>query len=69
MFAPAGTPPAIIARLNREVARVIKLPDIQERFCRRGLDGGGTPEQLTAFVRSERARYSQVIKDAGIKAE
>jgi len=43
---------------------------MQERFRQLGLDGGGgTPEQLTAFVRSEFAKYAKVIKDAGIKAE
>jgi len=70
MHAPAGTPAAIIAKLNGEVARVMKQPDMQERFRQLGADGGGgTPEQLTAFVKSELAKYSKVIKDAGIKAE
>ena len=70
MHAPAGTPPAIIARLNAEILRTMKQPDMQERFRQLGLDGGGgTPEQLTAFVRSEFAKYAKVIKDAGIKAE
>jgi tripartite-type tricarboxylate transporter receptor subunit TctC len=70
MHAPAGTPPAIIAKLNAEIARAIKQPDMQERFKQLGLDGGGgTPEQLTAFVRSELAKYAKVIKDAGIKPE
>jgi tripartite-type tricarboxylate transporter receptor subunit TctC len=70
MHAPAGTPPAIIAKLSAEIARVIKQPDLQERFKQLGLDGGGgTPEQLTAFVRSEYAKYAKVIRDAGIKAE
>ena len=70
MHAPAGTPAVIIAKLNAEIARAIKQPDMQERFKQLGLDGGGgTPEQLTAFVRSEYAKYAKVIKDAGIKAE
>ena len=44
--------------------------DQQERFRQLGADGGGgPPEQLTAFVKSELAKYSKVIKDAGIKAE
>ena len=43
---------------------------MQERFRQLGADGGGgPPEQLTAFVKSELAKYSKVIKDAGIKAE
>lgn len=70
MHAPAGTPAPIIAKLNGEIARVMKQPDMQERFRQLGADGGGgPPEQLTAFVKSELAKYSKVIKDAGIKAE
>ena len=70
MHAPAGTPAPIIAKLNAEIARVMKQPDMQERFRQLGADGGGgPPEQLTAFVKSELAKYSKVIKDAGIKAE
>jgi tripartite-type tricarboxylate transporter receptor subunit TctC len=70
MHAPAGTPPAIIAKLNAEILRAMKRPDMQERFKQLGLDGGGgTPEQLTVFVRSEFAKYAKVIKDAGIKPE
>jgi tripartite-type tricarboxylate transporter receptor subunit TctC len=70
MHAPAGTPAAIVAKLNSEIARIIKLPDIQERFRQLGTDGGGgPPEQLNAFVRSELSKYSKVIRDAGIKAE
>ena len=70
MHAPAGTPAPIIAKLNAEIARVMKQSDMQERFRQLGADGGGgPPEQLTAFVKSELAKYSKVIKDAGIKAE
>jgi tripartite-type tricarboxylate transporter receptor subunit TctC len=70
MHAPAGTPAPIIARLNAEIARALKQPDMQERFKQLGLDGGGgSPEQLTQFVRSEFVKYAKLIKDAGIKAE
>lgn len=70
MHAPAGTPAAIIAKLNAEITRAMKQPDMQERFKQLGLEGGGgTPEQLTQFVRSEYAKYAKVIKDAGIKPE
>ena len=70
MHAPAGTSAAIIAKLNAEIARAMKQPDMQERFKQLGLEGGGgTPEQLTQFVRAEFAKYAKVIKDAGIKPE
>lgn len=70
MHAPAGTPAAIITKLNAEIVRAMKLPDMQERFKQLGLEGGGgSPEQLTQFVRSEYAKYAKVIKDAGIRPE
>ena len=70
MHAPVGTSAAIIAKLNAEIARAMKQPDMQERFKQLGLEGGGgTPEQLTQFVRAEYAKYAKVIKDAGVVPE
>ncbi len=54
---PAGTPKAIIAKLNAELARIVKLPDVSERLRLMSAEPvGGTPEQLDAFVRSEFAK-------------
>ncbi len=70
MHAPAGTSAAIITKLNREINRILVLPDVQERYRLLSTDGTpGTPAQLDAFVKSERAKYVKVIKDAGITAE
>ena len=70
MHAPRGTPAAIIAKLNGEIARAMQQPDMQERFRQLGTDGGGgPPARLDAFVKSEFAKYAKVIKDAGIKPE
>lgn len=70
LFAPAATPPAIIAKLNAEINRVIKRPDVREKFFVAGVDAnGGSPEQFSATVKSEVAKWGKVIKDAGIRAD
>lgn len=68
LFAPAGTPDALITRLNQEVARVLNRPDIRQRFMNEGLEAaGGPPEQLAMTMRTETARFAKLIKDAGIR--
>jgi len=70
MFATAGTPGAIIRRLNKEVVGVISTPEIRERFLNLGVEVvGSSPEQLASTVKSEMARMGKVIKDAGIRLE
>jgi len=70
LFAPAATPPAIIAKLNAEINRVIKRPDVREKFFAAGVDAnGGSPEQFSVTVKSEVAKWGKVIKDAGIRAD
>ena len=70
MFAPSGTPAAIISRLNQETVRYLNQADVKERFFSAGLEAvGSTPEELAAKMKSEMARLGKVIKDAGIRAE
>ena len=70
MMVPAGTPPAIVARLSAGVARVVQLPDVVQRF---NLDGaepvGSTPQEFAAFLKAEMQRWRKVIQDAAIKPE
>jgi tripartite-type tricarboxylate transporter receptor subunit TctC len=67
---PARTPHAIIAKLNGEMARLVKLPDVQKRMLGLGLDPvGDTPEEFAAFIKADIARWAKVIKDAGVRAE
>ena len=67
--APAGTPPEIIARINREVNQALKSPDVLERFAAQGTEPlGGSPEQAAAFVKQELDRWGPVVKRAGIVA-
>ncbi len=70
MFAPAGTPPAIIAKLNAQVNRALHLPDVKARVTELGYDiGGGTPEDWARLERSEMDKWAKVVKQAGIKID
>ena len=70
IFAPAGTPAAVVGKLNQEMARAIQLPDVREFMAREGADPvGSTPQEFAAFFRKEVDRYAQVIRAANIRAE
>lgn len=71
VFAPAGTPDAVVAKLNGEINRILALPEIQGRLAQQGLEPPqtGTPAQLGALVRSDIPKWAKVIKEAGIKPE
>ena len=70
LFAPAKTPTAIITRLNQEIVRVLNRTDVMERFRDSGAEAtGSAPEQFAAIIKSEMARMSKIIKDAGIKVD
>jgi tripartite-type tricarboxylate transporter receptor subunit TctC len=70
MFAPAGTPPAIVARLNRDMNDFLKEPDVRDVLEKQGLvPEGGTPEELGERVKKDLARWTRVVKAAGIKAD
>jgi tripartite-type tricarboxylate transporter receptor subunit TctC len=67
---PAGTPKQIIAILNRMIVGIVALPDIKERLGALGYEPiGNTPEECTAFFNAEMAKWSKVIRAAGIRAE
>ena len=68
--APAKTPRAIVERLNGEFVRALNSPDLRERLIAQGADPvGNTPEQYTAFIQNEIAKWARVIQAAGIKGE
>jgi tripartite-type tricarboxylate transporter receptor subunit TctC len=70
MLAPAGTPREVVMRLNTEVNRALKQPDMQERFAQQGaIPAPVTPEEYGAFVRSEIAKWAKVVKVSGAKVE
>ena len=70
IFAPAGTPAAIVTRLNRELVRVLNLPEVKQKFHESQIEVvGDTPEALAAMINAEIATTAKVIKEAGIRAE
>ncbi|MSQ69981.1 MAG: tripartite tricarboxylate transporter substrate binding protein [Betaproteobacteria bacterium] len=70
VFAPAGTPRDIVARLNAEIVRIVNLPDIREKLIAMGVEPvGNTSGELAEIIRIETAKFAQVIKAANIKAE
>jgi tripartite-type tricarboxylate transporter receptor subunit TctC len=68
--APAGTPPAIVAKLQAEIRRALAQPDVADRLVKAGLDPhGGSPEEMAQTVRSDVARFGALVKEIGIQAE
>jgi tripartite-type tricarboxylate transporter receptor subunit TctC len=70
IFAPAGTPKPIVQRLNTEIAKVLKTPDVQARLDDLGVDpAAGPPEQLAAFQKAEIEKWAKVVKAANVKVD
>ena len=70
LYAPAGTPASIIGRLNAEVARILALPDVREKLISVGVEPApSSPEALATLARDDAAKWSKVIKAAGIKLD
>ena len=70
VLAPAKVPPAIIGKLNKEIARILHEPDVKPRLAADGSDAvGSTPEQFGAHIRSEVAKWAKIVKRIGLKAE
>jgi tripartite-type tricarboxylate transporter receptor subunit TctC len=68
MFAPAGTPPNVIALLNKETNRVLQSPDLIEKFKAGGVSaGGGTQQAFAEFVKADYAKWGALVKASGIK--
>jgi tripartite-type tricarboxylate transporter receptor subunit TctC len=70
MVAPRGTPPEIVARLNAELNRALKDPDVQAKISSAGGDiAGGSPEQLAEILRRDLVKYRKIFAETGIKVE
>jgi tripartite-type tricarboxylate transporter receptor subunit TctC len=67
---PAGTPKAIVDKFHDDLVKVMQQPELKEKFASLGVDAvSGTPAELAAYMKSEKAKYAKLIKEAGIKAE
>jgi tripartite-type tricarboxylate transporter receptor subunit TctC len=71
LVAPAGTPEAIVRKVNADVNAVLAQPDVQKRLLELGAinEGPGTPEQLAQFLKDERVRWAKLVKDINLQPE
>ena len=71
VMAPAGTPAAVVARVNREIGEFLKGPDIQQRLYAFGLatEGAGTPETTAAFIRADQERWRKLAQELGVQPQ
>ena len=70
IFAPAGAPPDIVARLNGEIVRILHTPEMKERLALLGAEPiGNKPDEFAAFVRAEIPKYAKVIQASGARAD
>ncbi|MEO8346461.1 MAG: tripartite tricarboxylate transporter substrate binding protein [Betaproteobacteria bacterium] len=70
VFAPAGTPPAIVNRLNTEIVKIINLPEVKERLLALGAEPvGNSSEEFTVFVKAEVAKWGDVVKKSGARVD
>jgi len=70
LYAPAATPADVVSKLNADVNRVLRLPEVKEKFAALGADSAPmTPDQFAVHLRAEIAKFAKAIKDSGAKAE
>ena len=70
LVAPAATPKVVVDLLSRQLARIVQLPDIQQRLAALGFSAvGSTPEEFAAQIKADIEKWSKVVRDAGIKVE
>ncbi len=70
LLAPAGTPPDIVKRLNKDVLLALTKPDVKDKLTSLGLTiAGSTPEKFSGYIKSEFTKWAKVIKDAGLKTD
>jgi tripartite-type tricarboxylate transporter receptor subunit TctC len=70
LFVPAGTPPAIVQKLNAEVRRIFTLPDVREKLVALGTEvATTTPEEFISFIRDEIAKWEKVVKASGARVD
>jgi tripartite-type tricarboxylate transporter receptor subunit TctC len=68
LFAPAGTPAAIVKSLNAEIQKGMSQPDVAEALDKQGVEPApGTPEEVASMIRAESAKWTKVIRTIGVK--
>jgi tripartite-type tricarboxylate transporter receptor subunit TctC len=70
LVAPAGTPPAVVAKLNGALRKVIDNPDVQTKFKNIGFEGfSSSPEELGVYIKTQLVEWHKMVEDAGIRPE
>jgi len=70
VFAPAGTPAPIVSRLNAELVKIVRAPDVKAKLLELGSDPvGSTPEEFARVIRAEREKWTKVIREADVKPQ
>jgi len=70
VMVPAGTPEALVVKLNRDIVAVLRTPDVIERLSSQGAETiGSTPQAFAAYIKTETAKWAKVIRESGTKAE
>ena len=70
LFAPTGTPPAIVAKWNADVTRILNMPDVRARFVADGAEPApNSPEQFAQFIAAELTKYARIVKVSGAKVD
>jgi tripartite-type tricarboxylate transporter receptor subunit TctC len=70
LFAPAGTPRAIVDRIQGDVAKALAVPEVRERFLSQGAEpGGNTSDQFSAFIKGETEKWARVVKISNAKVD
>lgn len=70
ILAPAGTPKLVVRKLNAEIVRLLKLPEVKDAFGKQGAEAtGSTPEEFAVYIRAELKKWANVVKDAHIRVD
>ncbi len=70
VFAPAATPRPVIGRLNGEIRKVVAMPDVKERMSGEGAEAiGSTPEELAKRIKDDIAKWADVVRSSGARAD
>ena len=70
IFAPAGTPAPIVAKISAEIDSILRDPEVRAQLARQGMNPiGGTPERLSSYVKEDLARWKRVVEETGLKPE
>jgi tripartite-type tricarboxylate transporter receptor subunit TctC len=70
LLAPAGTPPAIIQKVNEAINRMLATPDVRERLSAMAFEPvGGTPQQFADYIKTETVKWGKIVRDGNIKPD